>query len=82
MADTQLPGWYDDPNDPSLVRRWNGSAWTAPMSVEMAQLHELSKLNSKYGELRKIAFRVGFLALLALIGLIASFLIIPLSLIG
>ena len=80
MADTQLPGWYEDPNDSNLVRRWNGSVWTASMSIEMAQLHELSKLNSKYGLVSKIAFRVGFLALLALLGLIAIVLVILSSL--
>lgn len=51
----------------------------------MAQLTELAKLNSKYGSLKKIAFRVGFLALIALLALLISFagiLAIPLALLG
>lgn len=82
MAEAQLPGWYEDTDNPKLVRRWSGSSWTSSMSIEMAQLHELSRLNSKYGELRKIAFRVGFLALLAVIGIVFSLLVIPFSLFG
>jgi hypothetical protein len=79
------PGWHPFPDDPQKVRYWDGKSWSEPTSVEMAQLRELSQLNSKYGSLRKIAFRVGFLALLALLALIislASVLAIPLALLG
>lgn len=85
MTAFQLPGWYPDPENPQLVRFWDSKKWSASMSMDMAQLTELSKLNSKYGKLHKIAFRVGFLALLALMGLIVallSFALVPLSLLG
>lgn len=85
MTKWQPPGWYPNPDDPKTVRHWNGSAWTAPMSVEMAQLTELSKLTDKEGRLHKIAFRVGFLALLALIALLVSLLgilAVPFALLG
>ena len=51
----------------------------------MAQLNELTKLNGKYGSLRKISFRVGFLALLALLALLISLvgiLAVPFTLFG
>ena len=85
MAKYQPPGWYPNPDDPKTVRHWNGFAWTEPMSLEMAQLTELSKLNSKSGALHKTAFRVGFLALLALLALLislAGILAVPLALLG
>jgi hypothetical protein len=80
-----IPGWYPDPDKQENVRHWNGRVWSSSMSVEMAQLTELSKLNSRDGKLHKIAFRVGFLALLALLAILVSLaglLAIPLAVLG
>jgi len=85
MAIIFTPGWHPSPDDPDKVRYWDGRTWSEPTSIEMAQLTELSKLNSKYGSLKKIAFRVGFLALLALLALLislAGILAIPVALLG
>ena len=77
MTKGQPIGWYPNPDDSKIVRHWNGYAWSDPVSVEFAQLKELSILNSKTGKLHVIAFRVGFLALMVLIGILIAFLGIP-----
>ena len=78
MTKGQPIGWYPNPDDSKIVRHWNGYTWSDPVSVEFAQLKELSKLTSKDGRLHKIAFRVGFLALLTLITLLLAFIGVPL----
>ena len=60
----------------------HGYAWSDPVSVEFAQLKELSILNSKTGKQHVITFRVGFLALMVLIGIAIAFLGIPALLLG
>ena len=85
MVKSQPRGWYADPDNPKIVRYWNGLSWTSPTTIEMAQLTELSKLNNTNGHLHKIAFRVGFLALLALLALllaVAGILAVPFALLG
>ena len=85
MAAWQPPGWILSPDDPKMVRYWDGTKYSEPVSIEFAQLTELSKLTDKEGRLHKIAFRVGFLALLALIALLVSLLgilAVPFALLG
>ena len=82
MTKGQPIGWYPNPDDSKIVRHWNGYAWSDPVSVEFAQLKELSILNSKTGKLHVIAFRVGFLALMVLIGIAVTFLGLPALLLG
>ena len=82
MTKGQPIGWYPNPDDSKIVRHWNGYAWSDPVSVEFAQLKELSILNSKIGKLHVIAFRVGFLALMVLIGIAIAILGIPALVLG
>ena len=82
MTKGQPIGWYPNPDDSKIVRHWNGYAWSDPVSVEFAQLKELATLNSKSGKLHIIAFRVGFLALMVLIGIAIAILGIPALVLG
>jgi hypothetical protein len=68
----QLPGWYPDSENSHLVRHWNGTNWSPPVSIEFAHLTELAKLTEKKGSLSTIASRLTFLTWLALLLVLVS----------
>jgi uncharacterized RDD family membrane protein YckC len=46
---TQPSGWYDDPQDPSQLRYWDGVAWSGNTSPKVAPQVEQSTIGMPYG---------------------------------
>jgi hypothetical protein len=82
-ANAQPPGWYPVPDDPNMVRAWNGYAWGQPMSVQMALLVELTEWNRKGGILPRISDRLRSILAISLgsfLGISATIVVYLLSL--
>jgi uncharacterized RDD family membrane protein YckC len=48
---TQPSGWYDDPQDPSQLRYWDGVVWTSHVSPKVSPTVEQSTIGMPYGVL-------------------------------
>jgi uncharacterized RDD family membrane protein YckC len=46
---TQPSGWYDDPQDPSQLRYWDGVIWTSHVSPRVSPTVEQSHIGMPYG---------------------------------
>src|SRR5664280_2094068 len=46
---TQPSGWYDDPQDPSQLRYWDGVVWTSHVSPRVSPTVEQSTIGMPYG---------------------------------
>jgi uncharacterized RDD family membrane protein YckC len=46
---TQPSGWYDDPQDPSQLRYWDGVVWTSHISPKVSPTVEQSTIGMPYG---------------------------------
>ncbi|MEP7193912.1 MAG: RDD family protein [Actinomycetota bacterium] len=46
---TQPPGWYDDPQDPSKLRYWDGVVWSTHVSPKISPTVEQSTIGMPYG---------------------------------
>jgi len=46
---TQPSGWYDDPQDPSQLRYWDGVAWSSHVSPRVSPTVEQSTIGMPYG---------------------------------
>lgn len=68
-------GWNLSAKDSSLVRRYSAGTWSDPVNVQVAQLDLLDKIAK---DLERIRFRVGFLALMILLGLLVTVFLAPL----
>jgi hypothetical protein len=83
VANAQPVGWNPDPDDPNMVRNWNGYRTTQPMSVQMALLEELFDLNKKTEGIVKllvfILFVILFVILISFVGGVATILLVFLS---
>lgn len=85
--DTPKEGWHLDPTDPKRVSRFSAGEWSKSMTVDEALLNYLHDIESKTKYFNKIErnidsirFRVGFLALVTLVGVILTILIFASSL--
>jgi len=48
---TQPSGWYDDPQDPSQLRYWDGVVWSGHVSPKVSPTVEQSTIGMPYGVL-------------------------------
>jgi uncharacterized RDD family membrane protein YckC len=48
---TQPSGWYDDPQDPSQLRYWDGVVWSSHVSPKVSPTVEQSTIGMPYGVL-------------------------------
>lgn len=62
-------GWNIDPKDLNTLRKFKAGIWSEPINVQVAQLDLLDKIEN---HLDRIRFRVGFLALMVLLSILAS----------
>jgi len=46
---TQPSGWYDDPQDPSQLRYWDGVVWSSHVSPKVSPTVEQSHIGMPYG---------------------------------
>jgi uncharacterized RDD family membrane protein YckC len=46
---TQPSGWYDDPQDPSQLRYWDGVVWSSHVSPKISPTVEQSTIGMPYG---------------------------------
>jgi uncharacterized RDD family membrane protein YckC len=46
---TQTPGWYDDPQDPSQLRYWDGVIWSSHVTPKVSPNLEQSNIGMPYG---------------------------------
>lgn len=46
---TQPSGWYDDPQDPSQLRYWDGVVWSSHVSPKVSPSVEKSNIGMPYG---------------------------------
>ena len=46
---TQPSGWYDDPQDPSKLRYWDGVVWSSHVSPKVSPAVEQSTIGMPYG---------------------------------
>jgi uncharacterized RDD family membrane protein YckC len=46
---TKPSGWYDDPQDPSLLRYWDGVVWSAHVTPKVSPTVERSNIGMPYG---------------------------------
>lgn len=46
---TQAAGWYDDPQDPSQLRYWDGIIWSSHVSPKISPSVEQSTIGMPYG---------------------------------
>jgi len=46
---TQPSGWYDDPQDPSQLRYWDGVVWSSHVSPKVSPTVEQSTIGMPYG---------------------------------
>jgi uncharacterized RDD family membrane protein YckC len=46
---TQPSGWYDDPQDPSQLRYWDGVSWSSHVTPKISPTVEQSRIGMPYG---------------------------------
>src|SRR5471030_865907 len=46
---TQPSGWYDDPQDPSQLRYWDGVVWSSHVTPKISPTAEQSHIGMPYG---------------------------------
>ena len=46
---TQTPGWYDDPQDPTQLRYWDGVVWSSHVTPKVSPTVEQSHIGMPYG---------------------------------
>ena len=46
---TQPAGWYDDPQDPSQLRYWDGVVWSNHVSPKVSPTVDQSTIGMPYG---------------------------------
>lgn len=65
--------WSSDPKDRTLVRYWDGYQWEEPIDPKVALLNQIAFDNAQLKrDIDTIRYRVGFLALVVLMSLLAS----------
>ena len=46
---TQPSGWYDDPQDPSQLRYWDGVVWSSHVTPKVSPTVAQSSIGMPYG---------------------------------
>lgn len=76
---TPVDGWNLDLENPAVVRFWDSDGWSAPENVNTALLNYLHAIQKDTAHIRNmeshldvIRFRIGFLALVTLVGIVLS----------
>lgn len=67
-----VPGWYPDNRDPSLLRWWDGTQWTA-QTTPMAPVHLTMPVGGFSGAIEPVSSRSNSMATLSLVLSIISF---------